>query len=133
MTPSREDRHPEEGHDEAEDRDEHHPAQRVLWEHMGRSHQDPNQTTKYLQSRKVNSWSHEFFKILVTAIKHFMFTCSKNALKYKISYRLKRPGENHMVHNIFDQTRHLYYLWNQIYSPKSKYTLKQVQKNPLLI
>lgn len=49
MTPSREDRHTEEGHNEAEDRDKHHPAQRVWWVHMGRSHQDPNQTTKNLQ------------------------------------------------------------------------------------
>ncbi len=49
MTSSSEDDHPEEGHDETEDGDKHHPAQRVRWVHMGRSHQDPYQTTKDLQ------------------------------------------------------------------------------------
>ncbi len=51
MTSSSEDDHPEESHDEAEDGDKHHPAQRVLWLHMGRRHQDPHQTTKHLQRR----------------------------------------------------------------------------------
>lgn len=52
MTPCTEDDHPEEGHDEAEDRDEHHPAQGVWWEHVCWRHQDPHQTTKHLQSER---------------------------------------------------------------------------------
>lgn len=49
MTPGSEDDHPEEGQDEAEDRDEHHPAQRVRWVHVGGRHQDPHQTAEHLQ------------------------------------------------------------------------------------
>lgn len=36
MTSGSEDDHPEEGHDEAENRDEHHPPQRVRWGHVCR-------------------------------------------------------------------------------------------------
>lgn len=49
MTSSCEDDHPEESHDEAEDRDKHHPAQRHRGVHAGRRHQDPHQTTEHLQ------------------------------------------------------------------------------------
>lgn len=52
MTSSSKDDHPQEGHDETEDRDKHHPAQRVGWEHVGRGNQDPHQTTKH-QFRQV--------------------------------------------------------------------------------
>lgn len=44
-----EDDHPQEGHDEAEDRDKHHPSQRVWWSHVIRRHQDPHQTAKHLK------------------------------------------------------------------------------------
>lgn len=59
MAPGRKDGHPEEGHDEAEHRDEHHPAQRVRWVHVGRRHQDPNQTAKYLQTGKATNESQD--------------------------------------------------------------------------
>lgn len=52
VTSSDEDDHPEESHDEAEDGDKHHPAQRVRWIHVGRRHQDPNQPTKHLQRKR---------------------------------------------------------------------------------
>lgn len=50
MTPGGKENHPEEGHDEAEHRDEHHPSQRVWWIHVGWCHQNPHQTTKHLQA-----------------------------------------------------------------------------------
>lgn len=43
------DEEPECRHDEAEDGDEHHPAQRVGWDDTSRCHQDPHQTPEHLQ------------------------------------------------------------------------------------
>ncbi len=62
MTPSSEDYHPEESHDEAEDRHEHHPAQRVRWAHVSGRHQDPHQTTKHLRGwrKQVDGWIYGF-------------------------------------------------------------------------
>lgn len=44
-----EDEEPECRHDEAEDGDEHHPAQRVFRRDAGRCHQDPHQTPEHLK------------------------------------------------------------------------------------
>lgn len=49
VAPSHEDDHPDEGHDEAEDGDEHHPSQRVGRGHVGGRHQDPHQTAEHLK------------------------------------------------------------------------------------
>lgn len=49
MASGHEDDHPQEGHDEAEDRDKHHPSQRVWIRHVSRRHQDPHQTAKHLK------------------------------------------------------------------------------------
>lgn len=63
MSPDCKDDHPDEGHDEAEDGDKHHPSQRVLWGHIGRCHQNPNQTTEHLQgsSREILVYQDEKF------------------------------------------------------------------------
>lgn len=50
-----EDDHPEEGHDEAEDGDKHHPSHGVGWAHVGGGHQGPHQTTKHLKQASQNS------------------------------------------------------------------------------
>lgn len=55
MSPAGKNHHPDEGHDEAEDRDEHDPALRVLWNHHRAGHQDPHQTTKHLQHIRAGS------------------------------------------------------------------------------
>lgn len=49
MSPGGEHHHPDEGHDEAEDGDEHDPALRVRRHHQRARHQDPDQTTEHLQ------------------------------------------------------------------------------------
>lgn len=49
MTSNKKEDHPKESHDKTEDRDKHHPAEGVRWDHVGRRHQDPHQTAKHLQ------------------------------------------------------------------------------------
>lgn len=60
---SHEDDHPEEGHDEAEDGDKHHPSQGVGRAHVGGRHQDPHQTAEHLKhashsSPEKQTWLH---------------------------------------------------------------------------
>ena len=51
VSPAGEHHHPDEGQDEAEDRDEHHPAEGVGWDNQRTGHQDPHQAAKHLQHR----------------------------------------------------------------------------------
>lgn len=55
MTPAGEHHQPDEGHDEAEERDKHDPALRVVRHHVGAGHQDPHQTAEDLQGQQRDS------------------------------------------------------------------------------